>query len=49
MGVAAAQDDGDEDAFAEQLREIHEELADLNDKAVVLAGRIASNLEGLLQ
>jgi type I restriction enzyme M protein len=49
VGVAAAQDDGDEDAFAEQLREIHEELAELNEKAVVLARRIAGNMEGLLQ
>lgn len=49
VGVAVAQGDDDEDAFAEQLREIHEELAELNDKASVLAGRIASNLEGLLQ
>ena len=49
VGVAVAQGDNDEDAFAEQLREIHEELAELNDKASVLAGRIASNLEGLLQ
>jgi len=48
VGVAAVQDDGDEDAFAEQLREIHEELVELNDKAVALAGRIAGNLEGLL-
>ncbi|NDY90381.1 type I restriction-modification system subunit M [Ideonella livida] len=48
VGVAAAQDDGDEDAFAAQLREIHEELAELNDKAVALAARITGNLEGLL-
>ncbi|MFD2452911.1 hypothetical protein [Ideonella paludis] len=48
VGVAVAQDDGDEDTFAEQLREIHEELAELNEKAVALAGRIAGNLEGLL-
>jgi type I restriction enzyme M protein len=49
VGVAAAQDDGDEDAFAKQLREIHEELAELNDKAVVLSARIAGGLEGLLE
>lgn len=48
VGVAAAQDDGDEDSFAEQLRAIHEELAELNEKAAVLAGRIAGNLEELL-
>jgi type I restriction enzyme M protein len=38
----------DEDDFVEKLREIHDELAELNDKAVELAGRIASNFEELL-
>lgn len=38
----------DEDDFAEQLRDIHSELAELNDKAVELAGRIAGNLMELL-
>lgn len=47
VGVAAAAAE-DEDNFAEKLREIHEELAELNDKAAELAGRIASNFEGLL-
>jgi type I restriction enzyme M protein len=47
VGVAAALDD-DEDDFAETLRGIHAELAELNDKAVELAGRIASNVEELL-
>ena len=47
VGVAAA-DAEDEEDFAEKLREIHDELAELNDKAVVLAGRIASNFEELL-
>lgn len=47
VGVAAALDD-DEDDFAETLRGIHAELAELNDKAVELAGRIASNFEELL-
>lgn len=47
VGVAAALDD-DEDDFAEILRGIHAELAELNDKAVELAGRIASNFEELL-
>jgi type I restriction enzyme M protein len=47
VGVAAALDD-DEDDFAEKLREIHDELAELNDKAVELAGRIAGNFEELL-
>ena len=47
VGVAAALDD-DEDDFAETLRGIHAELAELNDKAVELAGRIAGNFEELL-
>lgn len=47
VGVAAAAAE-DEDDFAEKLREIHDELAELNDKAVELAGRIASNFEELL-
>ena len=47
VGVAAAAED-DEDDFAETLRGIHAELAELNDKAVVLAGRIANNFEELL-
>ncbi|HNC21768.1 N-6 DNA methylase [Accumulibacter sp.] len=47
VGVAAAGAD-DEDDFAEKLREIHDELAELNDKAVQLAGRIAGNFEELL-
>lgn len=47
VGVAAVLDD-DEDDFAETLRGIHAELAELNDKAVELAGRIASNFEELL-
>ncbi|HEX5337656.1 MAG TPA: N-6 DNA methylase [Gallionella sp.] len=38
---------GDEDDFAETLRGIHAELAELNDKAAELAGRIQANLEGL--
>jgi len=47
VGVAAAAED-DQDDFAETLRGIHAELAELNDKAVELAGRIASNFEELL-
>ncbi|KGH31211.1 type I restriction-modification system subunit M [Comamonas testosteroni] len=48
VGMAAVQDDDDEDAFAEQLREIHTELLELNDKAVELTGKIAGNLKELL-
>lgn len=47
VGVAATAEE-DEDDFAETLRGIHAELAELNDKAVELAGRIASNFEELL-
>ncbi|MGQ3053084.1 MAG: N-6 DNA methylase [Roseateles sp.] len=47
VGVAAAAAEG-EDGFVEKLREIHDELAELNDKAVELAGRIAGNFEELL-
>jgi type I restriction enzyme M protein len=47
VGVAAAVED-DEDDFADQLRAIHEELAELNDKAVELARRIASNFDELV-
>ncbi|MBN9406542.1 MAG: SAM-dependent DNA methyltransferase [Burkholderiales bacterium] len=47
VGVAAAVED-DEDDFADQLRAIHEELAELNDRAVELAGRIAGNFEELV-
>lgn len=47
VGVAAAAAE-DEDDFAEKLREIHDELAELNDKAVALAARIAGNFEELL-
>lgn len=47
VGVAAAAAE-DEDDFAEKLRDIHDELTELNDKAVELAGRIAANLEAQL-
>ena len=47
VGVAAAAAEDEED-FAEKLREIHNELAELNDKAAALAGRIARNFEELL-
>lgn len=47
VGVAAAAAEDEED-FIEKLRDIHGELAELNDKAVELAGRIAGNLEELL-
>jgi type I restriction enzyme M protein len=43
VGVAAAGDedeDEDEDAFLDRMKEIHQELAELNDRAVELAGKI---------
>lgn len=48
VGVAAAQENGDEDAFIAQLREIHEELAELNERAATLAKRVSRNFEELL-
>jgi type I restriction enzyme M protein len=47
VGVTTTAED-DEDDFAEALRGIHDELVELNDKAVELAGRIAGNFEELL-
>ena len=47
VGVAPATAE-DEEEFVEKLREIHDELAELNDKAAALAGRISGNFEELL-
>ncbi|WP_312977493.1 type I restriction-modification system subunit M [Stutzerimonas nitrititolerans] len=47
VGVARVDADDEED-FAEKLLEIHDELAELNDKAVLLAERIAGNFAELL-
>ena len=47
VGVATAEAEDDED-FAEKLREIHDELTELNDKAAELAVRISGNLVELL-
>ena len=44
----APADADDEEGLAEKLREIHDELAELNDKAVQLAERIAANFGELL-
>ena len=46
VGVAPPEEDEDFD-FEETLREIHVELADLNDEAFRLAEQIKSNFEGL--
>ena len=48
VGFAPADADDEED-FAEKLREIHNELAELNDHAVELAERIAGNFAELLK
>lgn len=47
VGVAPCGAEEDED-FIERLNEIHDELAELNEKAVALAGRVARNFEELL-
>ena len=46
VGVAAAQADDDVD-FAQTLRDIHEELDDLNAESVTLAATIRKNFEGI--
>ncbi len=46
VGVAAAEVDEDFD-FAQAMRDIHVELADLNAEAASLAAKIQANLEGL--
>ena len=48
LTATAAAAEHDEEDFAETLRGIHAELAELNDKAVELAGRIAGNFEELV-
>ena len=47
VGVAPAGADDEED-FVEKLREIHDELGELNEKAVELAARVGRNFEELL-
>jgi type I restriction enzyme M protein len=46
VGVAGPEEDQDFD-FEQTLREIHTELADLNEEAAVLAAKIQENFEGL--
>lgn len=46
VGVAPEEVDVDFD-FEETMRDIHTELALLNDEAIQLAGQIAKNFEGL--
>jgi len=48
VGVAAGGVEDDEEEFAEKLREIHDELAELNERAGSLAQRIAANFQELL-
>ena len=47
VGVAPPEPDEDFD-FEQAIRDIHVELADLNDEAAQLAERIAENMEGML-
>ena len=46
MGVGAS-DVQDEEDFEERIKEIHLELAELNEAAIDLAGAIAANFEEL--
>jgi len=46
VGVGAAETEDEED-FEDRLKEIHLELADLNEAAIELAGTIQSNFEDL--
>ncbi|MCC5839414.1 MAG: N-6 DNA methylase [Opitutales bacterium] len=46
VGVAPAEEDEDFD-FEQTIRDIHTELADLNEEAAALAGKIQKNFEGL--
>lgn len=49
VGVAAGGVEDDEEQFTEKLREIHDELAELNDRAVELSGKISSKLKALFE
>lgn len=46
VGVAPAEEDEDFD-FEQTIRDIHSELADLNDEATTLAAKIQANFKGL--
>ena len=46
VGVGAAEADDGED-FEERIKEIHQELAELNEAAISLASAIAANFEQL--
>jgi type I restriction enzyme M protein len=48
VGVAPVVDDEDEEAFEDRMKTIHQDLAELNEEAVELAGAIQSNFEELL-
>jgi type I restriction enzyme M protein len=48
VGVASVVDDEDEEAFEERMKKIHQELAELNEEAVELAGAIQSNFGELM-
>ncbi|MGE7137495.1 N-6 DNA methylase [Luteibacter sp. NPDC031894] len=46
VGVAAVSEDDEED-FVEKMREIHDELTELNERAVEFAGNISRNFQEL--
>jgi len=48
VGVAPVMDEEDEEAFEARMKAIHQELAELNEAAVELAGAIQSNFEELV-
>ncbi len=48
VGVAPAEEEDEED-FVERMREIHSELAELNEQAERLAGQIQLNIAGLVE
>ena len=48
MGVSPVKEEEEED-FIERMREIHSELAELNESAEQLAGQIQINIAGLVE
>ena len=47
VGIVAAQTGGDDVDFAQKLRDIHEDLDDLNAESVTLAATIRKNFSAL--
>ena len=48
VGVAPVEEENPQD-FAERMREIHSELAELNEKSLQLAEQIQINITGLME